>query len=96
MTEQDSYWKRLYESLIVQNQKLEQKITEQAGVIGFLSENNTNAQAAVDIMKQTLLNATMEHNKKEQQLIGYMNKLKEKLKEYGFADFNTLADSVEF
>lgn len=77
-------WKKHYKSVSERCKKLEAQVQEQDRNIMFLSHSLKNAQTAVQLNKDVLLKVTEEHNKKEKDLIDFMNKLKAKLREMGY------------
>jgi len=92
MSEDIEYWKRLYRSLSQANANLEKQVERQQAVITMLNENIANAQMAVDTHKAINRNAIEDFNRKEQEYIGLINLLKDKLRELGYADFNNLGN----
>lgn len=93
MTEtKEDYWRRLYSSLKDQFDRLEKSLVEQGASMRIMALNLENAQKAVDINKAMLRQITEEANAKEQEYIGLINRLKDKLREFGYADFNNLGN----
>jgi hypothetical protein len=85
-------WKRLYESLSDQVEVLEGRVKDMGAKAVIMKLNLENAQKAVDINKQMLRDSVTEYNQKEQEYIGLINKLKEKLRALGYADFRGLGE----
>jgi len=90
--EGNNEWKSRYESLLMAFNRLEAQSKQQAETITFLTQQLANADKAVEINKNLLRMVTEEHNKKELDMVYYMNKLKDKLREFGYADFNRLGE----
>ena len=85
-------WKTLYQGIAEQNDRLEKRHMAQLAAMKVMRENLNNAQKAVEINKEMLRNSMTEFNAKEQEYIKVMNGLREKLKDVGFSDFNSLGD----
>lgn len=85
-------YKQQYNILVVRCNQLEGQLLDANGQINFLRQSLFSAQKALDINKDLLRRTAEEHNKKEQSLVSFMNKLKDKLRELGYADFNNLGD----
>jgi len=85
-------WKSLYNGLSRHVELLEKKIMDQNAVMKIMRENLENAQKAVDINKKMLRDSMTEYNEKEQEYIKVLNLLKDKLREFGYVDFNSLGN----
>lgn len=85
-------YKRLYNSTGRVVIRHEQTIKDLQAQLSTVHTNLTNCQTALDLQKTLNRQIGEEHNKKEQDLVTYMNRLKEKLREFGYADFNQLGD----
>lgn len=85
-------WKRLYTGMVRHNDSQQKAISTQTDLVARLQANLDNCQKAVDLNKVMLHNAIAEHSRKEQEYIGLINKLKNKLRELGYGDFNRLGD----
>jgi predicted nucleic acid-binding Zn-ribbon protein len=85
-------YNRSYKLLVERNDQLEKRYAEQENKITVLINSLENCQKAFDTNKTLLRQMAAEHNKKEQSLIEYMNKLKAKLRELGYANFNKLGN----
>jgi predicted nucleic acid-binding Zn-ribbon protein len=90
MAEENGYWKKRYKSLAKGVAELEKTIESQTSLLSTMNSNLENAQEAVDLNKMILRNAVAEHNKKEQEYVGLITRMKAKLKELGFSDLNSL------
>ena len=89
--ELDKY-KRSYKQIVGRNAHLEELYIKQEERIAILTGALENCQKAVDMNKQMLRQMGEEHASKEAGLVDFMNKLKAKLREFGYADFNRLGD----
>lgn len=92
MDEDGKQWKRLYDSAANRIMNLEQIIEEKNVALSNLSNNLANAQKAVDINKTMVRNGLTEFNRKEQEYIEILNKMRAKLKELGYGDFDKLGN----
>lgn len=92
MDEDGRQWKRLYESAAIRIFTLEETLHQEEAKVKALIENLGNAQKAVDINKTMLRNGLTDFNRKEQEYIVLINKMKEKLRGLGYVDFNRLGD----
>ena len=89
--ELDKY-KRQYRNLVARCQQLEGQLLAAEKNMEVLGQSLKFAQSAVDMNKAMLRQSVDEHNRKERDLIEYMNLLKAKLRELGYADFNRLGN----
>lgn len=85
-------WQKRYESLLIAFSQLKENYDQQEKTLVFLKQQLSNADQAVEINKNLIRQLNEEHNKKEQQMVYFMNKLKDKLREFGYADFNRLGE----
>lgn len=90
MQERDK-WKSLYNGLGDTVQRLEKEICQLTIKVSQAQSNQNNASSASEINKNILRQATEEHNRKEQEMVGLITKLKAKLREMGYdGDFDRL------
>ena len=89
--ELDKY-KRSYKQIVDRNTQLEERFEVQEDRIAVLTSSLEQCQKAVDMNKKLLRQMGEEHGRKEQGLVSFMNRLKDKLREIGYADFNNLGD----
>lgn len=89
---QNDNWRKRYESLVKAVEKLQLTIDSQATLLRIRNSQLEQAQNAVDIAKQTLTNSIKNHAQTEAGHIKQINLLMDKLKELGFADFDSLGN----
>ena len=90
--ELDKY-RRQYDGLVEIHRILEKKLEQVQMALSFSVTNLGNAQQAVDMNKKLMRQMGEEHNKKEQDLIVFMNQLKAKLREMGYdGNFDKLGE----
>jgi predicted nucleic acid-binding Zn-ribbon protein len=89
--ELDKY-KRQYRNLAERCKQLEGQLSAAESQTDVLRVSLSSAQKAVDINKTMLRQSVEEHSRKERELIEYMNLLKAKLRDLGYADFNKLGN----
>jgi hypothetical protein len=77
-------WKTLYTGAGVVIRSLERQLADLSTKLSVAESNLSNAQNAVAINKTILRQVTEEHNRKEKDLIEFMNRLKAKLREMGY------------
>lgn len=77
-------YKRQYKILVGRCEQLDNENADLKAKLTMMAKNLTNAQNAFDANKALLRQMGEEHNKKEQDLIEFMNKLKAKLRELGY------------
>ena len=89
--ELDTY-KRSYKQIVGRNTHLEELYKKQEDRKAVLTAALESCQQAVDMNKQMVRQMGEEHSKKEGALVEFMNRLKAKLRELGYGDFNRLGD----
>ena len=92
MSEEVKKWKKLYSGLVERNRALEKELVEKEKHILVLLNSVEHAQGAVDINKSIMRQSLLDFNAKEQNYIEVISKLRAKLKEMGFADFDNLGN----
>jgi hypothetical protein len=86
-------WKSLYKGIARTNERFQIQINDLSRRLATAETNLVNAQNAVDLNKNMLHQVSTENNKKEQELIALMNKLKAKLREMGYdGSFDSLGN----
>lgn len=92
MAKSEIHWKAEYRKLVNVLGQLEKTISSQAELLRIRHSQLEQAQKAVDIAKQTLRNAIEGHAQREAEHIKIIDQLRNKLKEFGFADFDNLGN----
>jgi len=92
LQEEFDKYKRSYKQIVGRNAHLEAQYAEQEERIAVLAASLDNCQKALDTNKALMRQMGEEHNRKEASLVSFMNRLKEKLREFGYADFNRLGN----
>ena len=92
MEDRYNKYRRLYKATAEANKRFEQTIRDLQGQLTTALSNLTNCQSALDMQKTMNRQMGEEHDKKQQDLVEYMNLLKGKLRELGYADFNNLGN----
>jgi hypothetical protein len=85
-------YRRLYRATGEANKRFEQTIRDMQAQLTTMQANLRNCQNALDLQKTLNRQMGEEHDRKQQEVIEYMNLLKEKLRELGYADFNNLGN----
>ena len=83
-------YKRSYKQIVGRNEQLELQYEKQEAKIGTLTAALGHCQQALDLNKMLMRQMAEENNHKEAELVAFMNLLKDKLREYGYGDFNNL------
>ena len=92
LEDQYNKYRRLYKSTAEANKRFEQTIRDLQAQLRTALSNLENANNALAIQKDLNRQMGEEHNRKQQELVEYMNLLKGKLRELGYADFNNLGN----
>lgn len=86
-------FKQLYKSVADANKRWEKTNNDLMKQLQIANNNLVNAQNAVNMHKNMLVQTTEAHNKKEQGLVELLNKLKAKIREMGYhGDFDSLGN----
>lgn len=86
-------FKRSYKLIVARNVELENQFQKQEERIAVLTQSIEECQRALDMNKKLMHQLGEEHNRKEHELVTFMNALKAKLREMGYnASFDNLGN----